>query len=263
MKKEYERFQTGNLFEGLVSLRALIASAEQFSKNAGLNDRKILEVLYDRERASKEKKEFLWLGHRADELGFSLTLTDRAEIDSLAVGNTHGGILVRCSERSLRKLSTLAPTPNGFYILLEGIEDPYNFGYALRSLYAAGVDGIILGEHNWMTAAGVVCRASAGASEQLPIYLSDGCEAAHFFKSHGYTVVCADLRESIPLYEARLPKPILLIVGGEKRGISRALLSLADIRVSIPYGRPFEASLSAASAATVVAYEILRQNITP
>jgi len=261
MKKEYERFQAGNLFEGLVSLRALITAAEQYARCEGMNNRRILEVLYDHERVSKEQKEYRWLTHRAEELGFSVILTDRSQIDSLAVGNTHGGILIRCSERALPNLVSNPPQANGFYILLEGIEDPYNFGYALRSLYAAGVDGIVLGEHNWMTtAAGVVCRASAGASERLPIFLSKGSEAASFFKANGYTVVCADLRDAIPLYQAHLPKPILLIVGGEKRGISRALLSLADLRVSIPYGRSFDASLSAASAATVVAYEILRQN---
>ena len=55
-------------------------------------------------------------------------------------------------------------------------------------------------------------------------------------------------------------KPLLMIVGGEKRGISRGLLDLADTLVKIPYGREFKASLSAASATTMFAYEIMRQN---
>lgn len=72
--------------------------------------------------------------------------------------------------------------------MLEGIEDPYNFDYALRSLYAAGADGIILSERNWMTAAGIVCRASAGASELIPLYLC-GNDPAGVMKAAGYRVV--------------------------------------------------------------------------
>lgn len=133
--------------------------------------------------------------------------------------------------------------------MLEGIEDPYNFGYALRSLYAAGADGVILGERNWMTAAGVVCRASAGASERLSLFISKN-NAAMLMKSRGYKIVCADLRDSVSLYDADLKYPVFLIIGGEKRGISKGLLCQADIRVRIDYGREFAASLSAASAAT-------------
>ena len=62
------------------------------------------------------------------------------------------------------------------------------------------------------------------------------------------------------LGECNLPLPILLIVGGEKRGISKAVLEMADVLVKIDYGRDFNASLSAASATTIFAYEIARQN---
>ena len=144
--------------------------------------------------------------------------------------------------------------------MIQGIEDPYNFGYALRSLYAVGCNGIILGERNWMSAAGVVCRSSAGASEMFKVYKCDELEAAKLFKENGYSVVCADERTDNVLGECDLHFPILLVVGGEKRGISRTLLDLADTLVKIPYGREFQASLSAASATTMFAYEIMRQN---
>jgi 23S rRNA (guanosine2251-2'-O)-methyltransferase len=55
-------------------------------------------------------------------------------------------------------------------------------------------------------------------------------------------------------------RPLLLVVGGEKRGISRAVLDQADQVVRIDYGRDFRGSLSAASAATVLGFEVLRQN---
>ena len=111
-----------------------------------------------------------------------------------------------------------------------------------------------------MSAAGVVCRSSAGASELFDMYESDPDDTVRIFKSLGYTVVCAEEKTDNVLGKCALPLPILLIVGGEKRGISRSVLDAADMLVKIDYGREFSASLSAASATTMFAYEIMRQN---
>ncbi len=259
MKKEYQRFTDSNLFEGLVSLRVLIGNVEKAMRE-GKTVRKIHTVFYDRERVEKQNKEYTWLTHRAEELGFSVELCSRERIDEMTVGNTHGGIAALCSEREFTPLCAEQISADGFYVMLDGIEDPYNFGYALRSLYAAGADGILLPERNWMSAAGVVCRASAGASELLPLYVGDSAEAIRLLKEKGYRVACADLRESVSLYDADLHLPLLLVIGGEKRGISASVLETADLRIRIDYAREFGASLSAASAATVAGYEIYRQN---
>ena len=144
--------------------------------------------------------------------------------------------------------------------MIEGIEDPYNFGYALRSLYACGATGIILPKRNWMSAAGIVARSSAGASELFTIFSSDTEDAVALFKEKGYRIVCADFDTQNSLPDTDLKLPIFLIVGGEKRGISRAVLDKADTVVKIPYGRDFRAALSAASATTILGYEIIRQN---
>ncbi len=256
MKKEYSRFDTSTVFEGMVSLRTLISVMEKGEKN----DRRIKTVYYSSERAKKEKKELSWLQHRGEELGFAIKLTEPQLIDEMSTGNTHGGVIAEASERTLAPVSAENVKENGFYVMIEGIEDPYNFGYALRSLYASGVDGIILGKRNWMSAAGVVCRASAGASELIDVFSSESFEnAAAIFKDIGYKVVCADITNSVPIYEADLSYPILLVIGGERRGISRSMLEKADSVVRIDYGRPFDASLSAASAATVAGFEVLRQ----
>jgi 23S rRNA (guanosine2251-2'-O)-methyltransferase len=143
---------------------------------------------------------------------------------------------------------------------MEGIEDPYNFGYTIRSLYAAGVTGIVLSPRNWMSAAGVVARSSAGASELIPIYTATPEDAVDQFKAAGYQILCAGIRDSVSIFEKDFPFPLLLVIGGEKRGISRKLLDKADQIVRIDYGRSFRGSLSAASAATVMAFELFRQN---
>ncbi len=258
MEKEYEKFRDSDLLEGMTSIRAVIKAFD-----AGISDRRITEILYSHDRAAARKKELNYLSKVSDIYGFILTESSDDTVNALAIGNSHGGILARCTPRTIAELSSLSANSlpeNGFFVMLDGIEDPYNFGYALRSIYAAGVDGIILPRRNWLTAAGVVARASAGASEMLPLYMADPADAAEFFKNIGYRVICADMPNSVSVYDANLTKPIFLIVGGEKRGIRASVLEKADQIVRIEYGREFSAALSAASASTILAYEVYRQN---
>lgn len=255
MIKETSRQIASTVFEGMTSLSAVIESAL-----AGKNDRRIREVLFDKNKAQSKAKEIAYLRRMAEKLDFTVTESDAEEIDNLATGNSHGGIIARCTERTIFPLTAKSLPEAGFVVMIEGIEDPYNFGYALRSIYAAGADAVILTPRNWMSAAGVVCRSSAGASELLPLFVSEPDEAVHMAKSAGYKVVCAGIRDSVSAFDADLTRPIFLIVGGEKRGISRAVLDLADEVVRLDYGRPFRGSLSAASAASILAYEVLRQN---
>ena len=256
MQKESIKFADSLVFEGMTSIRALLAGCD-----SGVNDRKITEILFDKERFPKIKKEIGYLRAISESRGFKLIESDKETIDSITLGSSHGGIVAIATDRTLLPATSLTTIGEGsFLALIEGIEDPYNFGYAIRSLYAAGCDGIILGERNWMSAAGVVCRSSAGASELIPMYSGDAVSALTILKSQGYKVVCASEKGDYDLFACDMKKPLCLVVGGERRGMSKKVLDLADCLVRIPYGREFNASLSAASAATVFGYEILRQN---
>ncbi|MBR6677035.1 MAG: RNA methyltransferase [Clostridia bacterium] len=250
MKKEASRQSDSLIFEGMTSISAVING----------KNRKLEKVIADEEKLYSKKKQIDYLTHRASEMGFEMVFTSNEEIEKLTTGNSHGGIIAICSEREIPPLEELSPKADGFYVMIDGIEDPYNFGYALRTIYAAGADAVVLTPRNWMSAAGVVCRSSAGASELLPIYVSESDAACSFFKNHGIKVICAGIRNSVSAFDADLKKPLFLVVGGEKRGISAKVLSLADTVVRLDYGREFNGSLSAASAASVLSYEILRQN---
>ena len=92
------------------------------------------------------------------------------------------------------------------------------------------------------------------------MYESEPVAAARLFRERGYRILCAGIRDSVSSFECDMRKPVYLIVGGEKRGISASLLAEADSVVRIDYGRAFRGSLSAASAAAMLGYEILRQN---
>lgn len=256
MQKESLKFVDSAVFEGMTSIRAIIAGID-----SGVNDRKIKEILFDKSKLHKISKEIGYLRAVSDKYGFLLVPTTAEALSEITLGNTHGGIVAVAGERSFPTLLADALKPNGFYAVIQGIEDPYNFGYAMRSLYACGCDGIVVCGRNWMSAAGVVCRSSAGASERFEIYNCEEDSLADIFKSKGYNIVCADENTDHILGDTDLPCPILLVVGGEKRGISRLLLDRADKLVKIPYAREFKASLSAASATTMFAYEIMRQRI--
>ena len=257
MQRESIKFTSSVYLEGMTALRALL-----FGIDSGVNKRSIRRVLISRERMAKIHKEVGYLRAVSEKYGFTVeTVTDNV-IDSLCIGNTHGGILAECTDRPLPSLQTDTPCrADGFYALIDGIEDPYNFGYALRSLYACGCDGILVPGRNWFSAAGVVARSSAGASEMMPVFLADNASVAvDVFHTFGYTVVCAEEKTENILGRCPLRRPLLLVVGGEKRGISKTVLDAADLKVRIAYDRTFHASLSAASATTMFAYEISRQN---
>ena len=256
VRKEEEKFAPSCVMEGIVSVRAVIEGGK-----SGVNARKITRVLFDAEKQRQKARELSYLKEASKDLGFEICPVPSKEIDELTIGSSHGGIVALCSEREFAPVTEENIARGGFYVMLEGIEDPYNFGYALRSIYAAGADGILLSERNWMSAAGVVARASAGASERIPIFVGEPTEAIKKFKTLGYKVLAADkTKDSESVFDADMTLPVLLLIGGERRGLSAPVMALADKTVCLDYGRRFPAALSAASAASIISFEIFRQN---
>ena len=183
-----------------------------------------------------------------------------ADIDALATGRTHGGILAKTGPLRYADLLELAAGERPFVAMLDGIEDPYNFGYAIRSLYAAGADGLAVRPREWGDSEATVVKASAGASELLPMARVESAEAAaDLFKERGLAVACTAKRDATPIYDADLSGPLFLLVGGERRGITREFLSRADLVLEIPYRRRFSLSLGTVAAVSVLAFEVMRQ----
>lgn len=178
-----------------------------------------------------------------------------------ASGGSHGGVLATVGPRrhaTLDDLVSAAAVP--FVAMLDGIEDPFNLGQALRALYAAGATGVVVRPRTWTTAAATVARASAGASERITLATAESAEdAAAFFRARGLIVACTTRDMAVSIYDADLTVPLFLLIGGERRGITRSFLEQADLRLAIPYGRSFRQSLGVTAAAAVVGFEVLRQ----
>lgn len=180
--------------------------------------------------------------------------------EMLVTGRTHGGVLAVVGPRRLVDKAHLVDNSAPFVVMLDGVEDPYNLGQAMRALYPAGATGLVIRSRSWLSATAILGRASGGASERLAMAEVDSvAEALDFFKGQGLTIAITAQDHSLSLYQADLTKPLFLLIGGEKRGLSRPLRAKADLLLNIPYGRPFESSLGTAGATAILAFEVMRQ----
>ncbi len=197
----------------------------------------------------------------ARQRGLQVQSISAAQLDSLAQGRSHGGVLAQAGERSFQSLQELtAAAPQGFFAMLYGVEDPYNYGQAVRALYAAGAAGLVVPPRNWDTALNVVVRASAGATEYMPTAQAAPEAAIQHFKAQGYRVVAtAKARAAVPLYAADLRGPLFMLIGGERRGLGAGAQALCDLQITIPYGRRFSGELDVTSSTAALAFEVMRQ----
>ena len=199
----------------------------------------------------------------AAEAGIPIQVISRDELRSYATGASHGGVIGLAGERGYLSLSELLAGCGlrPLLIMLDGVEDPFNFGQAVRSVYAAGADGLIVRERSWEQAGGVVARASAGASELLATAsVPDADAAAAECRAHGIAVACATTRaDAVWIHDADLTQALLVVIGGERRGVTRSFVDRTDLRLRIPYGRRGAHALGTAASAAVIAFEALRQ----
>lgn len=245
------------VLEGAISVEAALKSGS----------RPIHKLLIRMEESSMIHRDVVRLVAEADRQRIPISYVNAEAISQVASGNTHGGIVALVGERQFVALDALvADITRPFVVMLDGVEDPFNFGQAVRAFYAAGADGLVLRPRNWMSAAGVVARASAGASELMPTAIAETTQdAADFFRAKGLRVAVAAKDRAESIYEADLSGPLFLVIGGEKRGVTRSFEDAADLRLSIPYGRRYPQSLGTTAASAVLAFEIMRQrvNISP
>ena len=102
--------------EGHVSVRAALVSG----------NREVFEIIMQKGKRSRASDA---LQKRAREKRVKVSWLERPEIDSLAQGQTHGGVIAKVGERNFKPLAELGEGPSaGFVAMLAGVEDPYNFG---------------------------------------------------------------------------------------------------------------------------------------
>src|SRR5690348_4556130 len=104
--------------------------------------------------------------------GIPVRFLSRMELDRMAGNAAHQGVVAVTSAKQYSDLDDVVAAKRGRYsliIVLDGVEDPHNLGAILRTADAAGADGVIIPERRAAPVTGTVTKASAGASEHLPI----------------------------------------------------------------------------------------------
>ncbi len=148
------------------------------------------------------------------------------------------------------------PAADGFYIILEGIQDPGNVGTILRTADAFNVNGVILtggcaDPYNPKT-----IRATMGAIFRQSI-LDMELDGVRALKESGLKIYGAALSpESRDVRDVSFDNAAVAI-GSEGRGLTPDLISLCDEKLIIPMSPKCE-SLNAAVAAAIIMWEVTR-----
>ena len=156
----------------------------------------------------------------------------------------------------LQKARKLGQKP--FIVLLDGIEDPHNFGAIIRSCECAGVHGIIIPKNRAVQVNETVIRTSTGAiSNMLIARVTNLKDAINTLKENDVWVYACETGGDI-VYSKKLNQGEAIIIGSEGFGVKKSLLSYVDGVISLPMMGKVN-SLNASVACGVMVFEILRQ----
>jgi 23S rRNA (guanosine2251-2'-O)-methyltransferase len=201
----------------------------------------------------------------AAELNVPVKQVERRELDALAHGATHGGVLAIVSPKPRMPASKLIElvdelrTPP-LLLLLEGVDDARNLGFTLRTAEALGVHAVLIKKHLWDFDETEVARPASGAYERLPLVQIDTVDPLRELQRRKVRLLGCIAGAKRTIYDRDLTRPTLLAIGGEKRGLSGAVREICDRFVTIPtVGGPSSLSLSHAGA--IVLAEAHRQRL--
>src|SRR3954454_5182822 len=201
----------------------------------------------------------------AGQLGVPVKTVDRKELDAMAHGQSHGGMVALAGakprmnvDQLLELIDTLKVPP--LLLLLEGVEDARNLGFTLRSAEALGVHAVLIKKHLWDFDPVEVARPASGAYERLPLVQIDTTEPLVRLQRRGLKLYGCVAGAKRRIYDVDLTAGSILAIGGEKRGLSGAVRSICDRFITIPTSGE-GASLSLSHAACIIMAEAMRQRL--
>jgi 23S rRNA (guanosine2251-2'-O)-methyltransferase len=188
-----------------------------------------------------------------------INYVDKNELDQLERGN-HQGIIVSIPDFEYVSLEQLLENKKEkpFFVMLDHLEDPHNFGAIIRTCEAAGVDGIIIPKDRSVEVNSTVMKVSSGAASYIPICKVTNLHATiRELKKKDIWVIGTDIYDSVDYRTIDYNIPVCLVIGGEGKGMSRLVNESCDIIVRIPMEGKVN-SLNASVAAGIMIYEIKR-----
>jgi 23S rRNA (guanosine2251-2'-O)-methyltransferase len=200
---------------------------------------------------------------QAKTFGISVKEVSREDLNRVVGYRRHQGIALKIKAFPYADFDDLMDQPAreiSPLVLLDGIEDPQNFGSILRSAAFFKAGGVIIPEHRSVSVTDAVSRVSAGAISMLSVVrVPNLVNAMKILADKGFTIVGLDAHAELSIYDSILHHPVALVVGNEHRGMRRLVRERCHRIVKIPDGGEME-SLNAAVATAVALAEVFRQN---
>src|SRR5436309_1590569 len=155
--------------------------------------------------------------------GVPLRTMPREQLTRLARAANHQGVVAVTAEKQYNDVDDILAGKRGqhsFLLLLDGIEDPHNLGAIIRTADAAGADGIVIPERRAAGVTGTVVKASAGASEHLPVArVTNIARSVEDLKEQNIWTVGLDERGSQSYAEVDYKMDCALVLGAEGKGL--------------------------------------------
>jgi len=195
-------------------------------------------------------------------LSVPVRFIQRSELDRMAGHVAHQGVVAVTSAKQYNDLDDVIAAKRGEYsliVVLDGVEDPHNLGAILRTSDAAGANGVVIPERRAAGVTGTVTKASAGASEHLPIAkVTNIARTVEELKDRNIWTVGLDeyARQTYDSLDYKMD--CALVLGAEGKGLHDLVKKKCDFQISIPMLGKVP-SLNVSVAAAVVLYEIVRQ----
>ncbi len=223
-------------------------------KNALVGKRKPIRVFLNSDHPDPEIQSL------ARKSNVPVKLISNAELSHLTENKNHQGAAASIPEFRYTPLEKIIEDvkdkKESTIILLDGIEDPVNFGSIIRSATGFGADAIIIGKNRQVPVTGTVSKIATGGEEIVPIAqvtnLSQSIEA---LKKVGYWIVTSAGEGKDVYDEINYTGKIVLVIGSEGFGVSRLVREHSDFIASIPLPGQVKA-LNAAIACAVFLSEI-------
>ena len=144
-------------------------------------------------------------------------------------------------------------------VVLDSIQDPQNLGAIIRSAETLGIQGMILPKNRTSTLNETVAKCSSGAIEHLPIaWVTNLTRGIEHLKEKGFWIAGVVPEGNTPCHQYKFDTPVVLVLGGEEKGIRPLLKKSCDVTLNIPMQGAI-GSLNASAAAAILFYEALRQ----
>lgn len=175
----------------------------------------------------------------------------------VAYRGTTEGVIAEVRTKS-HSFDTLPKCNNPLYVILESVEKPGNLGAVLRSADAAGVTAVIVCDPLTDLYNPNLIRSSIGAIFTVPTITCSSEECISYMKSHGVSILTAQLQDSLPYYDTDMKQATAIVMGTESTGLTDQWRKAADAHIRIPMLGHLD-SLNVSVSAAILMFEAVRQ----